>query len=167
MCGTLGGAQSGPSPVDRARPGRKHHVLTDAQGIPLAVSLTGGKRNDFTQLLSLLDKFPAIPGTVGRPRHRPDALLADRGYNHDKYCPLLSRRGMRPVIAERGQPHGSGLGIFKVGRVSRSKSQASAGTIRPTGAITPMALSITARKATACSRSAAVSCRSFALAADS
>ncbi|WP_455753264.1 transposase, partial [Streptomyces coeruleorubidus] len=37
--------------LDRARPGSKHHVLTDGQGIPLAVSLTGGNRNDVTQLL--------------------------------------------------------------------------------------------------------------------
>ncbi|MBB5121842.1 hypothetical protein FHS36_005311 [Streptomyces eurocidicus] len=26
-----------------------------------------------------------MAGTVGRPRHQPDALLADRGYDHDKY----------------------------------------------------------------------------------
>src|SRR4051812_44382440 len=49
---------------------------------------------------------------VGRPRRRPAALLADRGYDHDKYRRLLWQRGIRPVIAERGQPHGSGLGIF-------------------------------------------------------
>lgn len=64
--------KSRPSPVDRARPGSKHHVLTDAQGIPLAVSLTGGNRNDVTQLLPLLDKVPAVAGVVGRPRRRPD-----------------------------------------------------------------------------------------------
>ncbi|NEB32243.1 transposase, partial [Streptomyces sp. SID14446] len=63
--------KSGPSPVDRARPGSKHHVLTDAQGIPLAVSLTGGNRNDVTQLLPLVDKVPAVAGLVGRPRRRP------------------------------------------------------------------------------------------------
>ncbi|MFE0440113.1 IS5 family transposase [Streptomyces nigra] len=107
------GPKSGPSPVDRARPGSKHHVLTDGQGIPLAVSLTGENRNDVTQLLPLLDKVPAVPGVVGRPRRRPDALLADRGYDHDKYRRLLWQRGIRPVIAERGQPHGSGLGIFR------------------------------------------------------
>ncbi|MBW8797495.1 MAG: transposase [Streptomyces sp.] len=50
------GPKSGPGPVDRARPGSKHPILTDAQGIPLAVSLTGGNRNDVTQLLPLLDK---------------------------------------------------------------------------------------------------------------
>ncbi len=32
---------------------------------------------------------------------------------HDKYRRLLWQRGIRPVIAERGQPHGSGLGIFR------------------------------------------------------
>ncbi|MFJ6728378.1 IS5 family transposase [Streptomyces sp. NPDC091281] len=107
------GPEGGPSPVDRARPGSKHHGLTDAQGIPLAVSLTGGNRNGVTQLLSLLDKVPAVAGVVGRPGRRPDALLADRGYDYDKYRRLLWQRGIRPVIAERGQPHGSGLGIFR------------------------------------------------------
>ncbi|MFK4071576.1 IS5 family transposase [Streptomyces sp. NPDC029674] len=105
--------KSGPSPVDRARPGSKHHVLTDGQGIPLAVSLTGGHRNDVTQLLPLLDKIPAVAGLVGRPRRRPDMLFADRGYDHDKYRRLLRARGIRPAIAERGQPHGTGLGIFR------------------------------------------------------
>ncbi len=40
-------------------------------------------------------------------------LFADRGYDHDKYCRLLRQRGIRPVIAERGQPHGTGLGTFR------------------------------------------------------
>ncbi|WP_329599984.1 IS5 family transposase [Streptomyces pseudovenezuelae] len=107
------GPKSGPSPVDRARPGSKHHVITDGQGIPLAVSLTGGNRNDVTQLLPLLDKIPAVAGVVGRPRRRPDMLFADRGYDHDKYRRLLRERGIRPAIAERGQPHGTGLGTFR------------------------------------------------------
>jgi hypothetical protein len=49
------GALTGPSPVDRARTGSKHHLLTDGSGIPLALSLTGGHRNDVTQLLPLID----------------------------------------------------------------------------------------------------------------
>ncbi|MBQ0889536.1 transposase [Streptomyces sp. RM72] len=111
--GRTPGPKSGPSPVDRARPGSRHHVITDGQGIPLAVSLTGGNRNDVTQLLPLLDKIPAVAGTVGRPRRRPDTLFADRGYDHDKYRRLLRERGIRPAIAERGQPHGTGLGTFR------------------------------------------------------
>ena len=34
--GEKGGSQTGPSPVDRARNGSKHHLLVDATGIPLA-----------------------------------------------------------------------------------------------------------------------------------
>nr|WP_229878049.1 IS5 family transposase [Streptomyces humidus] len=111
--GRTQGPKNGPSPVDRARPGSKHHILTDGQGIPLAVSLTGGNRNDVTQLLPLLDKVPAVAGVVGRPRRRPDTLFADRDYDHDKYRRLLRQRGICPVIAERGQPHGTGLGTFR------------------------------------------------------
>ncbi|MER7728870.1 IS5 family transposase [Streptomyces sp. NPDC096323] len=107
------GPKSGPSPVDRARPGSKHHILVDGQGIPLAVSLTGGNRNDVTQLMPLLAKIPSVPGLVGRPRRRPDALLGGRGYDHDKYRRLVWARGIKPVIARRGVLHGSGLGVHR------------------------------------------------------
>ncbi|MEU0936073.1 IS5 family transposase [Embleya sp. NPDC005971] len=104
------GPKSGPSPVDRARPGSKHHVLVEGRGIPLAVSPTGGNRNDVTQVLPLLAMVPHVRGRVGRPRHRPDSLYGDRGYDHDKYRRLVWARGTKPMIARRGQPHGSGLG---------------------------------------------------------
>ncbi|WP_455772330.1 IS5 family transposase [Streptomyces lavendulae] len=107
------GPKSGPSPVDRARPGSKHHVIVDGQGIPLAVSLTGGNRNDVTQLIPLLKKIPSVAGLAGRPRKRPDSLLGDRGYDHDKYRRLVWATGVKPVIARRGIPHGSGLGIHR------------------------------------------------------
>jgi len=87
--GRSAGPKSGPSPVDRARPGSKHHLVVDGGGIPLAVSLTGGNRNNVTQLIPLLEKIPSVAGLVGRPRNRPDSLLGDRGYDHDKYRRLV------------------------------------------------------------------------------
>jgi transposase len=51
-----------------------------------------------------------VAGTVGRPRQKPDRLLADRGYDFKKYRRLLRARGIQPVIAKRGVAHGSGLG---------------------------------------------------------
>ena len=104
------GSATGPSPVDRARSGSKHHLLVDASGIPLAWTLTGGNRNDVTQLIPLIDKVPPVRGVVGRPRFRPQVLVADRGYDHDKYRHLVRERGIRPVIARRKTEHGSGLG---------------------------------------------------------
>ncbi|GAA4974578.1 hypothetical protein GCM10023225_14660 [Kineococcus glutinatus] len=105
-----GGAHTGPSPVDRSRKGSKHHLLTDAGGVPLVVSLTGGNRHDVTQPLPLIDAFPVVRGIRGRPRLRPDCLYADRGYDFDVYRRALRTRGMVPRIARRGIAHGSGLG---------------------------------------------------------
>ena len=104
------GAETGPSPVDRGRAGSKHHLLVDASGIPLAYTLTGGNRNDVTQLIPLLERVPPVAGLVGRPRRRPDEVVGDRGYDHDKYRRLVRALGVRPVIARRQGGHGSGLG---------------------------------------------------------
>lgn len=101
---------TGPSPADRARTGSKHHLITDSAGVPLAISLTGGNRNDVTQLLPLVDGVGPVAGKVGRPRKRSDRLLADRGYDHDKYRRELRKRGVKPIIARRGTENGSGLG---------------------------------------------------------
>jgi transposase len=47
------------------------HVITDAQGIPLAARLTGATAQDVTQALKLVDAIPAVKGKPGRPRRRP------------------------------------------------------------------------------------------------
>ncbi|PAU50673.1 IS5/IS1182 family transposase [Streptomyces albireticuli] len=105
-----GGGHAGPSPVDRARPGSKHHLITDRHGTPLAVTLTSGNRHDVTQLMPLLDAVPPVRGLRGRPCGRPCRVFADRGYDFDKYRRLIRARGITPKIARRGNPHGSGLG---------------------------------------------------------
>ncbi|MEW2398045.1 IS5 family transposase [Streptomyces sp. NPDC046862] len=89
--------------------GSKHHLLTDAPGIPLAATLTGGNHNDVTQLIPLLQAVPPVRGKRGPPRRRPDVLPADRGYDHDKYRRLVWDLGVKPLIARRGTEHGSGL----------------------------------------------------------
>jgi transposase len=69
--GAQGWPKTGPSPVDRARPGSKHHLITEAHGIPLAVSLTGGRpgRSAAFMIESLLevrigaDHAPTVAGT--------------------------------------------------------------------------------------------------------
>ncbi|RSS49216.1 IS4/IS5 family transposase [Streptomyces sp. WAC05858] len=104
------GSKTGRSPVDRGRTGSEHHLITDAAGIPLAVTLTGGNRNDVTQLVPLLQAVPPVRGKRGRPQRRPDVVLGDRGYDHDKYRRLVRALGVKPLIARRGTEHGSGLG---------------------------------------------------------
>lgn len=111
--GAKGGQHTGPSPVDRGRAGSKHHLITDGHGTPLAVLLTGGNRNDVTQLLPLLDAIPPVRGPVGRPRRKPDSLFADRGYDHDIYRDQARTRGIVPAIARRGTLHGAALGTYR------------------------------------------------------
>jgi transposase len=72
--------------------------------------LTGGNRNDVTQLLPLVDGLGPVHGKRGRPRQRADSLIADRGYDHDRYRRALWARGVKPIIARRRTEHGSGLG---------------------------------------------------------
>jgi transposase len=77
------------------------------------VSLTGGNRHDVTQLLPLLDAVPPVRGRRGRAPRRPDAVFADRAYDDDKYRQAVRGKGIRPYIARRGEPHGSGLGVVR------------------------------------------------------
>jgi transposase len=109
-CKRKRGLADRPEPLDRGRRGSKQHLLVDGSGLPLAWALTGGNRNEITQLLALLDQVPPVRGRVGRPRRRPDSVIADRGYDHDKYRRLVWQRGIKPLIARRQTEHGSGLG---------------------------------------------------------
>lgn len=104
------GAKTGPNPTDRRKAGTKHHLITDGGGIPLAASITGANRHDVTQLIPLVDAIPPIYGKPGRPRHRPDAVYADRAYDSQPHRRALRARGIRPCLARRRAPHGSGLG---------------------------------------------------------
>ena len=106
----FGGDQTGPNPTDRRKNGSKHHVITDANGLPLATVLTGAHRNDVTQLLVLVEAIPPVAGRVGHPRFRPDRVQGDRGYDSEPHRHALRGRGITPVLARRQTPHGSGLG---------------------------------------------------------
>jgi len=53
--------------------GTKIHLVTDGRGLPLALHLTGGQRQECEVLEPVLDAICIrLPG--GRPRQRPDAL---------------------------------------------------------------------------------------------
>ena len=105
-----GGAKTGPSPVDRSRSGSKHHLIACGRGTPLAASLTGGNRNDITQLIPLVDAIPAVRGRRGRPRRRPRKLYGDRAYHSLDGRRELRRRGIQAKITRPKSAHGSGLG---------------------------------------------------------
>ena len=107
------GAQTGPNPTDRRTLGRQHHLITEAQGIPLAALLTGAHAHDVTQLVPLVEAIPPVRGKQGRPRRRPDSLYGDRGDDSAPHRPALRARRIAPKLAKRRTPHGSGLGRYR------------------------------------------------------
>ena len=105
-----GGDDTGPSPVDRRKPGTKHTLMVDRHGVPLAIRTAGANASDHTQVIPLALDYPAVGGTPGRPKTHPKTLVADRGYDSEATRNLLRWLGIEPKIAKRRTPHGSGLG---------------------------------------------------------
>src|SRR6267154_2067745 len=106
----LRGGKTGLNPTDRRKAGSKHHILTEARGIPLTALLTAANRHDITQLLPLVDAIPPLRGCPGRPVRKPDLIQGDRAYDSQPHRDGLRRRGIDSQLAKRRTPHGSGLG---------------------------------------------------------
>ena len=81
----------------------KIRIACDTKGRPLSVLVTAGQRHEGAHLEALLDaiRVPRGEGCPGRPRKRPDHLLADRGYGYDAHRQLLRRRGISHTIPQR------------------------------------------------------------------
>ena len=107
----MGGEVVGPNPTDRGKPGSKHHLLTDRNGVPLAVVLTAANVHDSKVFEELLDAIEPIkrPGR-GRPRKRPEKLYADKAYDYPRCREVLRRRGIKSRIARRGKDANERLG---------------------------------------------------------
>ena len=67
----------------------KVHAATDALGNPVRFILTGGERNDITQIELLLDGLKA--------RH----VLADKGYDGQRAMDAIAASGAKPVVPRR------------------------------------------------------------------
>jgi transposase len=108
-----GGEDTGPNPTDRGRSGSKHHVMTDAQGVPLSATVTAANVHEVTQIFRVLTAMPPVGGKPGPKRERPERLQGDRGFDSEPARQLLRWLGITPVLAKRGTEHGSGLGVFR------------------------------------------------------
>jgi transposase len=67
----------------------KVHAATDALGNPVRFILTGGERNDITQIEGLLDGL------------RAGHVLADKGYGGQRAMDAIAAAGAKPVIPRR------------------------------------------------------------------
>src|SRR5262249_60581066 len=95
--------ESGPNPTDRGRPGVKHHVLVDGNGIPLAADVTAANVPDVNELLTLVDSIGPVAGKPGRPKQRPEEVYGGLAYDSEPHRQELRARGIEPRLAERGK----------------------------------------------------------------
>jgi transposase len=108
-----GGEDTGPRPTDRRKSGSKHRLLADAQGIPLAATVTAANVPEVTQVFQVLTAMPPVGGKPGPPRQKPERLQGDRGYDSGPVRQVLRWLGIIPVLAGRSTAHGSGLGVLR------------------------------------------------------
>jgi transposase len=77
----------------------KIHAAVDGRGRPLAILLTPGQAGDAPMMLPLLAHLK-IARPLGRPRTRPDTVVADKAYSSRAIRAHLRERGIVSVIPE-------------------------------------------------------------------
>ena len=94
-----GGTRAEPDDrgLGRSRGGfsTKVHLACEQGQKPLAVIVTAGQRGDAPQFTAVMEAI-AVPRPLGRPRTRPDRVLADRAYASRAIRSWLRRHGSRP-----------------------------------------------------------------------
>lgn len=88
--------------IGRSRGGlsSKIHQLVDARGRPLVILVGPGQANDSPVLPDLLANLRVERCGPGRPRTRPDAVVADKAYSARAHRAHLRARGIKAVIPE-------------------------------------------------------------------
>lgn len=81
----------------RANNGTRFHLAVDANGLPLAVTISAGNANEQRFLLPLIDQLRA-------DRLKPRQVWADRGYWSTDIRKGLRDRRIVPVISRRRNP---------------------------------------------------------------
>ncbi|WP_395874939.1 IS5 family transposase [Curtobacterium sp. PhB137] len=89
--------------IGRSRGGltTKLHLVCDGRGRPLGMMITGGNINDTTMMTAVLEDIHVPRDGKGRPRTRPDRVLADKGYPSKANRAWLRDRGIAATIPER------------------------------------------------------------------
>src|SRR2546426_993726 len=82
-------------PTDRAKAGCKRHLVTDAYGIPLVVTVGPANQRDEQAVPLLLWLLGAVLACIRGGRPRPGAFQGDRGYGFVWTIALVLAWGIR------------------------------------------------------------------------
>jgi transposase len=70
--------------------------------VPLALTLSAANAHDVISALPTVVDVPPVRGRRGRPRTRPDSLVAAKSYDSKDLRALLNWLGIHPLIPRRG-----------------------------------------------------------------
>lgn len=104
------GDDTGPNPVDRAKPGTKFTLAVDRHGIPMVIRVAPANKSDHNEIIPTILDVPEVAGKPGRPKSHPDDVYADAGYDSEPARQILRFLGIEPHIRYKGGEHGSHLG---------------------------------------------------------
>jgi transposase len=94
--------QKGGSAVGKTKRGKgtKWMVLVDGQGLPLGVRLESASPGEATLAEATLAEV-RVPRAKGRPRQKPNRVIADRAYDSDPLRERLKTRGIELIVPYR------------------------------------------------------------------
>lgn len=89
--------------IGRSRGGLtcKVHLVCDGKGRMLSAVLTGGNVNDTTMFAATLEDIRVPRIGPGRPRTRPERVIADKGYPSRANRAWLAEHGIKATIPDR------------------------------------------------------------------
>ena len=103
--GSFAPAKNGGEKVGVTKKGKgtKWMVVVDGNGLPLGFHLESANKAEVTLAERTLDTV-GVPRPRGRPKCRPQKLVADRAYDSSGFRAALRRRGIRMCIPPRRRP---------------------------------------------------------------
>jgi transposase len=96
----VGAVEPADHALGRSRGGwtTKLHLACEQGRNPLSVLITAGQRGDSPQFAAVLERIRIPRHGPGRPRTRPDRVLADKAYSSKANRAYLRRRKIRCTI---------------------------------------------------------------------
>jgi len=103
--GSFAPAKNGGELVGLTRKGKgtKWMLVVDGNGLPLGFHLDGANRAEVRLAEQTLDTI-RVARPRGRPKQRPEKLVADRGYDSRGFRQALRRRGILMCIPPKRRP---------------------------------------------------------------
>jgi transposase len=97
-----GGELTGPSPVDRGKPGSKMHILSDANGLPLVVGVSAANTHDSEALKPMAEGHQTRHDPHKGRYFKPQRLHADKAYDIPHLRKWLRGKRIGVRIARKG-----------------------------------------------------------------